>query len=253
MSKVTFLVLITVSIVFAAKDESSKAGEYDDEDITCEPSIADSCFTDVSKDLRLLLQPKNGFQQAHNLTTLADLCSAWNDSLDCTAAIIDTDCTDENGRATFDRWNLAFSSGLRWLCQDGLVHIQEIFDSVHCFDLETFVDCVEKTENVVSIEDLMKTKIDYQKCSRIQDVLKDCGSYTVDNFQSELNDVHSDETCKNFLEPFHQLMDVIIKAAECERPAKANPKSASLGTSQLTLALEVKLFTLIMLLFKLYF
>ncbi|XP_035233022.1 uncharacterized protein LOC118204839 [Stegodyphus dumicola] len=83
----------------------------------CDPGFADTCFTSVTEDLRYMLDLKK--MTTVNITKAAvhELCLALEDSLNCTSDIIDSDCTKDNGKETFDSWLRALKGAYNYVCQ----------------------------------------------------------------------------------------------------------------------------------------
>jgi len=206
-------ILLIFQVANSEAETDIGVGFNDDDDISCDPQIADTCFSDVNDDLRIIFNPNNNYFQTTNISLLRDLCSAWNDSLSCTSDIIDDGCQIADGRLKFDHWNEALRKTFEFVCKEDLRVLQDLFHSIRCFNISAFFNCVEKTANLKTVQDLMATNLDITECKYIQKVIQKCGEY-----------VTADTCALEVLEPLDNIFGTFFDAADCSRSKSFEPK-----------------------------
>ncbi|CAG2117253.1 unnamed protein product [Medioppia subpectinata] len=85
----------------------------------CEPGFTDNCFSAVHKDLQLIINSNNTSFKRYTNDYLEKLCNEIDDALNCTSDVIDTDCSEDEGRGSqsvclyvWDDNPLSISSGV---------------------------------------------------------------------------------------------------------------------------------------------
>ncbi|GAB6026234.1 hypothetical protein CHUAL_012443 [Chamberlinius hualienensis] len=184
---------------------SSIKAQYDlldsDDDVRCTPEFADSCFSDVEDDLKTI------FTKGPNTFILQDLCSAWNDSLDCTSDIIDTECDEKDGRIKFDHWHSALSKTWQFVCYENPQILKDVFSSAQCFNVSAFLYCIETTSGVNSSQSLLSTDLDVNECRYLKKVIDKCGEY-----------VTYGSCALEILKPISTIVDYFFNAGDCSKP-----------------------------------
>ncbi|XP_054707223.1 uncharacterized protein LOC129217016 [Uloborus diversus] len=203
----------------AASHELGDTGE------PCEPGIADTCFSSVSKDIRMMLDLRQKTTLAVNVTkdAVLELCLALEDALNCTSDIIDDGCSDSEGRDSFDAWVRALRASLRYVCAgagQNKAPIRDILLGISCWDLEDFIFCTENEGNLTHIRDLLHTKLGDEECGILQSVTSRC-------FRAA-----SRASCReqeNVPRRARKMLDVFLEESGCARPAghELEPGSAA--------------------------
>ncbi|XP_068233658.1 uncharacterized protein [Palaemon carinicauda] len=145
----------------------------DVDEATCSPYEADTCFNDVNENLLCHVLSTRG----RNCTqrTARDFCNGLDDALNCTADIIDTDCSEEEGRVRFDNWLQGLRGAYGRLCLRGDYELlNNLLTSTNCWNFKTFVKCVEKKANLTHIADLLTTELDQTECNLLQMAVSIC-------------------------------------------------------------------------------
>ncbi|VVC30429.1 Hypothetical protein CINCED_3A007225 [Cinara cedri] len=139
----------------------------------CLPQLADTCFRKLSKSLN-----------CYNSIICEDpktFCELLDDSLQCSADIISSDCSVKNGTARFDSWYKGFRSVYSYMCHPTKVNgSQETelpnFRNSECWNKQRFIDCVGNMLNIHHVVDMLNISYDYKECVRMMIAMISCNT-----------------------------------------------------------------------------
>ncbi|KAK4324670.1 hypothetical protein Pmani_004708 [Petrolisthes manimaculis] len=140
----------------------------------CHPEEADRCWVALQENLLCHMDTPTG--RNCTMRDAADFCVSLDDALACCVDIIDTSCSDAEGRATFDVWLKGLHAVYSHVCLDDttLDLVNELLESGRCWRLKRFSNCVEETANLTHVSDLLTTHLDLLACSRLQAAIATC-------------------------------------------------------------------------------
>lgn len=200
----------------------------------CEPDFADTCFSSVTGDLKIMLNLRQPAVKNISQAALTDLCVAIDDALNCTSDIIDEDCTEDNGRSAFDSWMVAIRAAYRFLCGGQHENLRDIFQGIQCWNINHFLNCTEKRSAIGHIGDLLKSPFVEEECEKLTKDMADCRKEAEEGSCREQNNIHTvvQEMIQAFFQETHCKTDVVIAPST----GSASQKSVLTFTSVLYLA-----------------
>ncbi|KAF6216662.1 hypothetical protein GE061_001008 [Apolygus lucorum] len=153
------VILVQVFIGLSRSDET-------DED--CSPQIAERCF-------------KYTWPEIYSGKGENYICGAINDDILCAQDIIDDGCRKDQGRDNFDSWISGLAAVYSFFCNDQryrLLHdlLQSVEPHGNCFNLTSFVSCVESKTKVTHVTDMLYVTMDAVECNWIMISFATCGS-----------------------------------------------------------------------------
>ncbi|XP_066967366.1 uncharacterized protein [Macrobrachium rosenbergii] len=171
---VTLLLLTSACFPGICEEENDDDNcDGDDDEATCSPFEADTCFNDVNENLLCHVQSTKGRNCSQR--TAQDFCRGLDDALNCTADIIDSDCNEQDGRMRFDNWLQGLRGAYGRLCQRGNYDLMDnLLTSNNCWNFKTFIKCVEKKANLTHIADLLTAELDQTECNLLQMAVSIC-------------------------------------------------------------------------------
>ncbi|XP_037785283.1 uncharacterized protein LOC119581055 [Penaeus monodon] len=188
----------------AADVEDQEEDNGDDEPEVCEPALADECFDDVLENI--LCHVLSPVGRNCTMRNAKDLCVGFDDALNCTSGIIDSSCSEKEGRLTFDTWLIGLRAVELDLCQGEILEpIQTLLDNTRCWNFKKFITCIESEANVTHVSDLLTTDLDAYECNRLQLAVGVC------NAKAEKNRWF----CKGKAEVLHRALAVFFSATNC--------------------------------------
>ncbi|XP_027218436.1 uncharacterized protein [Penaeus vannamei] len=188
----------------AAADVDGQEGSGGGEAEACEPALADECFDDMLENLLCHLLSPVG--RNCTMRNARDLCVGFDDALNCTSGIIDSSCSEKEGRLTFDTWLIGLRAVELDLCQgEALEPIQVLLDNTRCWSFKKFISCIETEANIMHVSDLLTTDLDAYECNRLQLAVGVC------NAKAEKNRWF----CKDKAEVLHRALAVFFSATNC--------------------------------------
>ncbi|XP_071549786.1 uncharacterized protein [Panulirus ornatus] len=186
---------------------------------SCQPAMADTCFSDVSENLLCHVLTPVG----RNCTfrNAKDFCEGLDDALNCTSDIVDSGCTVAQGRQTFDVWLAGLRAVHASLCNTGdLSLITSLLQSSSCWRFKKFIKCVEEKANVTHVSDLLTTELDTYECNRLQLSVALC------NALSEKNRV----PCLGKADAVKEALVVFFGATSCGQQSSSLCTTQSVGS-----------------------
>jgi len=169
----------------------------------CLPQLADTCFKKISSSLDCFG------------TVLCDdpetFCELLDDSLQCSADIIDNDCSKINGTDKFDSWYKGLRAVYSYMCHpmtnNGTKERLHKIKYSSCWSKESFIKCVGNMLNIHHVVDMLKTSYDYKECIRMVIAMTNCNVYSqsmkcTESQETFINDLvfifFSQQKCANF-------------------------------------------------------
>ncbi|KAG8195538.1 hypothetical protein JTE90_019526 [Oedothorax gibbosus] len=144
-------------------------------DDDCHKGFADTCFTSVTGDLVYMLNLKKMVAVNVTRATLNELCLSVDDSLNCTADIIETECSDANEVRSFEAWLKSLRATHSYMCA-GYDHkvLATLLRGIECWNIEDFLFCVEGSLRVTHVRDLLHAPINGEVCRNLKNVFIKC-------------------------------------------------------------------------------
>lgn len=146
---------------------------------------------------------------------LESLCVSIDDALNCTSDIIDEDCSEEQGKNRFDKWNMALVNTYYELCdyngKDDKILLRAILYTVHCWNATHFVECMQTNTQFTSIGNLMHIDINKNECDKLYLTFEECRKK-----QTELTKrfCTQNETTEA-VSLVHHLLDIFMESSHC--------------------------------------
>ncbi|XP_050528870.1 uncharacterized protein LOC126898651 [Daktulosphaira vitifoliae] len=207
-----FIVFVLLCQIYLSSTEKENA-DFDSSN-QCLPKLADSCFKELAVSLA-----------CHGNVKCEDpeqFCELFDDSLQCSADIIDGDCSKSDGIDRFNSW----LKGLRAVHSYACLHTSQFrlnatssLLNTQCLNRKEFITCVGELLNIHHVVDLLKTAFDYKECIRTIISMSNC------NAQSQSS------TCSNYNGGFlNDLIYVFFSEHKCNF-IEENTNSSSLNES----------------------
>ncbi|XP_050426377.1 uncharacterized protein LOC126836781 isoform X2 [Adelges cooleyi] len=199
---------VALALVWQVCGSSPTDGDLDQ----CSPKLADSCFKKLSAALN-----------CHNTDDCVDpptLCFLFDDSLNCSADIIDGDCSKSNGIERFDSWLSGLRAVYAYTCRkdpDGNYnHTSSVFNN-ECWNRKQFVSCVGETLNIHHVVDLLNTAFDYKKCVRTIISMSTCNAISHSTMCSKFHDAFLNDLISIFFLQHKCNFEEVKSGAESSR------------------------------------
>ncbi|RZF37525.1 hypothetical protein LSTR_LSTR008563 [Laodelphax striatellus] len=196
----------------------------------CLPQLADRCFTGLMALIPCHLQTSHGCTNDQR-TEIDAFCNGINDALSCSSDIIDSDCSVAEGRKTFDNWLKGLDAVRAFFCSQNNQSMTVIGQNAHCWDLRTFIECVNKRAQIDHVVKLLQSMLDKNECIFLVGTTSECNALAIvtDNKGPYCSASQSMEVMGEAIHTFFTNAKCQWEPQRCGLPSSANKVHMSFG------------------------
>ncbi|XP_039280785.1 uncharacterized protein LOC111052886 [Nilaparvata lugens] len=206
-------ILLASTVIF--KGVVCQSDDYVD---GCLPQLADRCFSGLM-DL-IPCHFKTSGECSDQGTEFDAFCNGINDALSCSSDIIDSDCSVEEGRRTFDNWLKGLDAVRAYFCNQNNQSMTVLAQNAHCWDVMYFIECVNKRAQVDHVVKLLQSMLDKNECIFLVGTTSECNALSIVPQKAPYC------TSSQSMEVMAEAIHTFFTNAKCQWDSKSLPNSA---------------------------